>query len=393
MEGRYILKHKDHNVAILNFSESGNLLSSQILGKERLPLGCLNENGDVNKKRLEIWWNDRAIPRDRKNIHVIINLERGAARNKLMLNSKALSLSDHYWVTSNLNDKWNHINYYENVFDDRLSRIVNDEVTNIKFSMKTPEFTTGGNLIKRWRILENGERVLEKRGDYPLFQETINEVIGTKLCERLSIEHIKYELDFLKEENGFLMPFCRCKNITDIDNELISAIDVYNSIGVSVFNDDFYEHYIKCLENIGIKDGYKELDRMFVFDYIMFNHDRHFNNFGILRNSKKLNNYKIAPLFDNGTSLYCNTGDYAIKYPERLIKRSRGFMQIDKQLDLVKDWSWYDRKNLIGFGDEVMELLKSLESISKKRAELIRSVLNERLKDLERYIKNHKKRK
>jgi len=45
------------------------------------------------------------------------------------------------------------------------------------------------------------------------------------------------------------------------------------------------------------------LDRMIVLDYIIANEDRHFNNFGVLRNAETLEWIGMAPIYDSGTSL------------------------------------------------------------------------------------------
>lgn len=48
---------------------------------------------------------------------------------------------------------------------------------------------------------------------------------------------------------------------------------------------------------MGVKNIEKFLDRMIVLDYIIANEDRHFNNFGLLRNAETLEWSGAAPIF------------------------------------------------------------------------------------------------
>ena len=52
------------------------------------------------------------------------------------------------------------------------------------------------------------------------------------------------------------------------------------------------------------KEFYDELCSMLVFDAVIYNEDRHFGNFGILRDNHTGKIIKPAPIFDNGLSLF-----------------------------------------------------------------------------------------
>ena len=43
---------------------------------------------------------------------------------------------------------------------------------------------------------------------------------------------------------------------------------------------------------------------MLVFDVIIYNEDRHFGNFGVLRNNCTGKSFAPAPIFDNGLLLF-----------------------------------------------------------------------------------------
>ena len=64
---------------------------------------------------------------------------------------------------------------------------------------------------------------------------------------------------------------------------LKACLDYYKTLG-----DEFYE----------------QLCSMLVFDALIYNEDRHFGNFGLLRNNHTGEIIAPAPIFDNGLSLF-----------------------------------------------------------------------------------------
>ena len=61
----------------------------------------------------------------------------------------------------------------------------------------------------------------------------------------------------------------------------------------------YVESFVK--EYTGL-DIHEYLSKMLALDALILNTDRHFNNIGIIANSKE-NKYRFAPIFDNGRSL------------------------------------------------------------------------------------------
>lgn len=154
----------------------------------------------------------------------------------------------------------------------------------------SPDNTSDGWLKKKWKII-NGKRCLIKGGSGAIQQEPYNEVIASKIMERLDIPHVKYSL-IMEEE----YPYSICEDFITPQTELISAWYVMqtekkpNHISV-------YQHYVNCCEKLGIPKIKESLDQMMVVDYLIANEDRHQNNFGVIRDVKKLNFIGSAPLF------------------------------------------------------------------------------------------------
>lgn len=53
-----------------------------------------------------------------------------------------------------------------------------------------------------------------------------------------------------------------------------------------------------------IDEGYNKISNMLLIDYILGNEDRHWGNFGILRNINTLEFVDTAQIFDNGNALW-----------------------------------------------------------------------------------------
>ena len=87
----------------------------------------------------------------------------------------------------------------------------------------------------------------------------------------------------------------KCRLFTDIDTSYVSIGRIVRSGGIQACL-DFYE-------SIG-KEAAEELKSMLVFDAVIYNEDRHFGNFGILRDNHSGKILSPAPIFDNGLSLF-----------------------------------------------------------------------------------------
>lgn len=107
---------------------------------------------------------------------------------------------------------------------------------------------------------------------------------------------------------------------------------------------------------------------MLVCDFILANKDRHFNNFGVIRNVETLEFERVAPIFDNGCSLWFDENDMYVG--EFFL--TKPFDEYEKnQINLVKNFDWFDIDKLDGFVDEVREILSKNNLLSNERIEKI----------------------
>lgn len=144
-----------------------------------------------------------------------------------------------------------------------------------------------------------------------------------------------------------------------------------------------YNHYIRCLNELKVSDANLLVDKMIICDYILANKDRHFNNFGVIRNVETLEFERVAPIFDNGCSLWYDENDMFVG--EFFL--TKPFKEYEEeQVDLVKDLSWLNLEKLEGFTKEVKEILLSNRLLSKERIDKIINQIESRIE----YIKKIK---
>ena len=319
---------------------------------------------EIDKVEFNKWWKNRQIPASRKGLKEVLHNSNVYDKDNFdLLDAKAycLSLSDQYWVKGVDEEiSWESINFFDNEFSEDIGKILfNGGKTALNLNLNTPDMTSNGNYEKRWKIID-GERYLLKAGSKIYNQEPFNELIATKLYERLlnKDEYVEYSVIFDDDK-----AISKCKNFITKDTELVPAWKI-NEYYEFLDDEDKYTHYIRCLNNLGIKDAETLTDKMIVCDYIIANKDRHFNNFGVIRDVNTLKFIGVAPIFDNGCSLWYDENDMYVG--EFFL--TKPFEEYEKtQLSLVKKLEWLDISKLEDFPNEVKTILSMDKLLSKER--------------------------
>ena len=94
---------------------------------------------------------------------------------------------------------------------------------------------------------------------------------------------------------------------------------------------------------------------MIVLDYIIADEDRHFNNFGVLREAETLKWLGFAPIYDSGSSLGYDKTPVQIRTEKDVVCKPFKNHHAE-QLKLVSDFRWIDFKRL----EDVDELIGSV---------------------------------
>ena len=252
------------------------------------------------------WLERRVIPKNRTFVDEILrsmNLSHGDTKGIIDV-CKGLSLNDSYWVVpAGFQGTFAEYNLYENRFSEILSLVAYTGVTQSDAAFSTsPEFTTGGMLPKAWRYIEGEGIYLYKGGTSGAAntgREPYSEYYAAQVAKSLGLNAVHYDLENWK---GILAS--KCKLFTDIDTAFVPIGRIIKSGGLAAVMEYYDKLGGEFSENI--RD-------MLMFDALIYNEDRHFGNFGLLRSNHTGEIISAAPIFDNGLSLfnYAMPSDYA----------------------------------------------------------------------------------
>lgn len=348
---------------------------TEIYHAAHVPIGISMRNGVLDRSALNAWWRGRSIPASRQGIRQALETLRIGYTQQLLEKSYGLSLSDQYWIRAKHSDlQWDDINFFQNSFSDDIGDILfgkklsDDE----GISLMSPDNTSDGWLKKKWTIID-GKRCLIKGGSGAIQQEPYNEVIASCLMDRLQVSHVVYRLIL---QNDY--PYSVCEDFITPDTELVPAWHIVQTLKKENHHSS-YQHYLRCCAELGIPEIQHALDQMLVVDFLLANEDRHFNNFGVIRNAETLKWVGAAPIYDTGTSLWFST-------PTKLIHStaanlpSKPFRDTHiEQIKLVSSFDWINFNALRDFGDEVRALLSDSLFIDHERGDKLADAIEKRI--------------
>ena len=382
------LMHRRIEVAKLELDDETGIIRKieAVMSAEHVPVGVPVKNGIIDRGELNKWWTDRSIPASRSGVREALETLNLNDTKILLVRCFGLSLSDQYWICpAGAELIWEKINFFDNSFSDDMGDVLfGKPKKNEDFDFSSPDNTSDGYLKKRWKII-NGKRCLIKGGSNLERQQPFNEVIASKIMDRLNINHVSYNIIW---EDG--EPYSVCEDFVTRDTELVSAWRIVqtqkkdNSTSV-------YQHFVNCCKSLGAADVVPALDRMLVLDYLISNEDRHLNNFGLLRNAETLEWIGFAPIYDSGSSLGYNSLLSQI-YTEKNIASKPFKRRHDEQIKLVTSFDWIDFSKLYDAGDMVREVFsdpRAKELISENRKEAIAQMVEQHIESLQTIAESH----
>lgn len=270
---------------------------------------------DLTGEGIIRWLEHRMIPRSRTFSNQILNTL-GLSRNNLtgiIDLSYGLSLNDSYWIVpEGFEGTFAEYNLYENDFSESLTKIAfTGEGKRCQDFRISPELTTGGMLPKAWRRTASGSLSLYKGGTPGCAgtgREPYCETYASQIAEAMGLNAVHYDLETWEGRIA-----SSCALFTDIDTSFVPIGRLIRKGNLAACL-DYYEH---------LGPAFAEAFRsMLVFDALIYNEDRHFGNFGVLRDNHSGEIIAPAPIFDNGLSLFCRAREknYANleTYAERL---------------------------------------------------------------------------
>ena len=298
MEKGYVLRLYDTDLLSFTLSERGiEGLKAQIHSVNEEARALFPLDLELTDDGLVKWLQRRVIPKNRAYVAEILKTY-GLSVNDtkgIIDVCKGLSLNDSYWVVpQGFTGTFAQYNLYENRFSEILSLVAYTGIGQSDAAFTTsPELTTNGMLPKAWRFIEGEGIYLYKGGTFGAANtgnEPYSEFYASQVAQAMGLDAVAYELENWK---GILAS--RCKLFTDINTAYIPIGRIVRDGGLKA-----------CLEyyrQLG-PEAYEQIKSMLVFDAVIYNEDRHFGNFGVLRDNHTGKVTGAAPVFDNGMSLF-----------------------------------------------------------------------------------------
>ena len=381
---KYTLSHKTYPVLSIAIDEgTGTIIElGEMYVPERMPIGVQRSRDAADRRSLNDWWIGRSIPASRSGLREALEALQMASPQLLLTKCCGLSLSDQYWVCPEGSGlRWEDISFFDHPFSDDVGNtLFGAAPAKDRLDMMSPDNTSDGWLKKKW-VIADGKRHLIKSGSGATRQEPYNEVLASAIMRRLGIPHIPYTLAMI---DGY--PYSVCEDFITRDTELISAWHITQT-EKKPNNSSLHQHYIKCCTDLGINGAVKAIDQMLTVDYLIVNDDRHLNNFGAIRDANTLEWLGASPVFDCGTSLWCNEPTAMIRPMAK--HQSKPFRSAhSEQIKLVSSFDWLDSKALSGIDEEFRWIIADSAFIDEARRDALCNGLRDRAKQLGDYIRS-----
>ncbi len=257
-----------------------------------LPLGMTLDGDGVFS-----WLKSRVVPQNRQFVDKILSVY-GLTHNNIpgiIQLSKGLSLNDCYWITApDFTGKFADYNLFQNDFYKVLSLIAYTGYGSVRPSnfSSSPEFTTNGMLRKGWRRLDGTIKLYKggTSGAANTGNEPYSEFYAAQIGRRLGINCIDYTLAKWK---GSLCSVCEL--FTDLEHSFVPIWRLCKTKKL--------KEVAAFLKSLG-EDFFDSFCDMMIFDALIYNTDRHLNNFGVMVNNPTNTPCAFAPIFDNGMALF-----------------------------------------------------------------------------------------
>lgn len=382
---KYMLMQKD--VQVLSFKVSDNFEKmeiSRILEAERLPFH-LQKTG-LSSVEFEKWFMHRSMSVSRKGAGRLITDTESRNMLHLSIRNRGLSLNDAYWVRPFKQDaEWAEVSFFRNGYSDSVGNyLLKDEMP--EEFLPSPDICTNGCLEKAWKRID-GKDYLFKAGTPPFYQQPLNEVLCCEIAKRVfpGLPVVDYHLAQAGDR------ICSaCENFVTEDIEFIPASYIYFSSPLTE-GETVYSHFINRCRFFGIRNVEKFLSGMIAFDYLICNQDRHFGNFGFLRNIDSGLFIGPAPIFDNGNSLWFDEPVSMIGKGDEYCKPFEKLQEA--QIGLMKKTGHIKPGNLAGIEllfDKYMKgrtddcRIERMTGVLKERAEMLEAKLLIKIQEKEK---------
>ena len=253
---------------------------------------------------------DRFEPVYRRGLsnRVIVGAEPiGDSLENMITYTSGLSLIDDLWIKEKNNEtkNWSRLNLFENEINEEVATIAftRDGEYKTKSFISSPEFTTDGMMSKAWRRIK-GDLYLYKSGPSRWRRSSsgstqFSEFYASQIAQRLELNYVNYDID------TWMGKLCSvCGLFTSQRYSYIAAQNYFVS-------DDIFSYIQRFPKDSRM---YQSFADTILFDAITGNR-RHQGNIGLIEDNEICEIVSLAPIFDNGSSLFNDLPDDLLIVP------------------------------------------------------------------------------
>lgn len=357
---KYILMHKNDKCGTILFDENIGRITEY--HDDRNGLSPYLGNCDI--KKIQKWWEMRAVPASRATMQQVINNANCLNTEVYLAKNLGLSMTDTYWIKPSGIDL-----SFDNVKFSNLAAYSHGKIPYHNATSYDPNASLGGQMEKYWDLMHKTPILVKESYKY-YGQQSINEVFASIIHDRQhsGVDFVKYTAE-MTEDRGIQ---CKCPAFTSENIELLSAYEIVESRKIQN-SQALYDEYINiCVENgIDYEQIQEFMDYQTMTDFLITNTDEHLLNFGVLRDPNTMNLIGPAPIFDSGNSMFYSDGRKAPYTRAGIldIPITSFYKREEKLLGKVKNKNVVDLNSIPSAG-EVKELYANA-GIPEEKADII----------------------
>lgn len=294
---KYILMHKNDKCGTILFDENIGRITEY--HDDRNGLSPYLGNCDI--KKIQKWWEMRAVPASRATMQQVINNANCLNTEVYLAKNLGLSMTDTYWIKpSGIDLSFNNVKFAN------LAAYSHGKIPYHNATSYDPNASLGGQMEKYWDLMHKTPILVKESYKY-YGQQSINEVFASIVHSRQpsNVEFVRYTAE-MTEDRGVQ---CKCPAFTSENIELLSAYEMVESRKIQN-SQALYDEYINiCVENgIDYNQIQEFMDYQTMTDFLITNTDEHLLNFGVLRDPNTMKLIGPAPIFDSGNSMFYSDG-------------------------------------------------------------------------------------
>lgn len=271
---RYTIMYEDKPV--LEFDRETDEV--KVYDKERLPFGLRNK---ISAVAVFEWLSNRVDNLSRTYMNMVyIARKVGRDRDKIIKDSSGISFTDNFWIrTRDSVAGWSE-----------LKRLRDDNIALNNVAL-TGKITNSEELLKGFTSLFTTKGYFPKAvfGGYiyKLKKDAILEYPAYLIGKQLGINVAECELEG---------EYVKIKIFTDNDTSLVHASEL------KVYFDTDDEIYNILIRDEKYREIVRQLQRMYIFNYIIGNPDLHDDNYGLLYDSRTFEFKCVSPCYDHNVA-------------------------------------------------------------------------------------------